>query len=372
MIDTAVQTPPPHRLAIKLMRSLVLDDLVTARNLLEDDRNDISLLSKALARRRLAGYLHTLISDAGLSGSVPRQASETLADNYRSQVAQCEASLRLLKAVQTEMAAAAVPFLTMKGFYLAQRFLGDFRRRFMWDIDILVRLQDLDNTIAALAKTGLRLQSGKGFRYTRNFWGIHAVEVVGEAGKIDVHHAIRTLPKIQLDHDRIWRTAQEFTLTGTRFATLSEEDTLFTAAIGLSTDIQNSHHRLRKIWDIYMMLRTMDQTADWDSFFVRCQEDGSLKLVINAISFCILLIDATEDFPELNKAMTRHRESVIVIDRLEAETIYLRGRQHLANRLLFSRLLPTSPLHYWFNWLTSLPVRSWHFRKMDGQRHTRS
>jgi len=371
MTVTVVRDLPPHRLAVDLMRSLVLGDLLTARTILEDKRNDINRLSEILARRRLAGYLHTLIGDAGLGGYLPRQANHTLADSYRRQVNQCESSLGLLKAVQREMIGASVPFLTMKGFYLAQRYLGDFRRRFMWDIDILVHGHDLDKAITAISKTGLRVQLGAAFNYRRNFWGIHALEARGEAGKIDIHHAIRTLPGIKLDHDRIWRSAQEFTIDGTRFATLGDEDTLFTAAIGLSTDIQTSHHRLRKIWDIYMMLRSMDEVTDWDSFFSDRQKEGSLGLVINAISFCILLTGAKGDFPELNKAMARRRESVVISTEHEADTIYLRGRQNLANRVLFSRMLPTSPLNYWFNWLTSLPVRSWHFRRMDSRRHTR-
>jgi len=363
---------PPHRLPIDLMRSLVVNDPVTARAILEDERNDIAGLCAALDRWRLAGYVHTLIGDAGLSASLPELASHRLADHYRDQVQRCDAGLDLLRNVQRAMADASLPFLTMKGFYIAQRFLGGFRRRFMWDLDILVREEDLGEAIAAAARAGLRIQPGARFAYRRHFWGIHAVEARGKAGKIDIHHAIRKLPKIQLDHNSIWRNGQEFTLDGTQFPTLGDEDTLFTAAIGLSTDLQTTHLRLRKIWDIYMMLRAMDATTDWDVVFAKRQTEGSLKLVINALSFSTLLIGAKGDFPQLEKAMTRRRESVIITDERQAEAVYLRGRQNLANRVLFSRMLPASPLHYWLNWLISLPVRSWHFRKTKNRKHASS
>lgn len=344
------------------MRSLVQGDMDNARKILEDDRYDLTGLCSLMARRRMAGYIHTLVDRAALTGSVPPEANLILADSYRQQLQRSQSSLKLLVDVQQKMNDASIPFLTLKGLYLAKRFFGDICRRFMWDLDILVRKSDLNATISAIAETGLKTRPGANPGDKSPYWGIHAIEARGVAGKVDIHHAIRNLPGMHFDHDLMWESAREFTIGKASFATLCDEDTLLTAAVGIGADLQSGHHRLRKIWDIYVMLRAMDTTTDWGAFFALREREGSLKLVINMISFCVLLVMAKGDFPNLRQAMSAHDHLLMIRDEEQADVIYSRPRQHLANRALFSRLLPTSPLRYWLNWVITLPVRTWHFR----------
>jgi hypothetical protein len=352
----------PHRLAIDLMRSLVQGDTENARGILEDDRYDISGLCALMARRRMAGYIHTLVERTALTKSVPPEANQILVESYRQQLQRSESSLKLLTDVREKMREASIPFLTLKGLYLAQRFFGDIRRRFMWDLDILVHKSNLNASISAIEQTGLKIQPGAHFGDKNSYWGIHAIEARGDAGKVDIHHAIRNLPGMHFDHDLMWDGAQEFTIGQASFATLCDEDTLLAATVGMGADLQSGHHRLRKIWDIYVMLLAMDSATDWGEFFARREREGSLKLVINILSFCMLLVRAKGDFPNLCQAMSAHGHLLMIKDEQQADVIYSRPRQHLANRVLFSRLLPTSPLNYWLNWLITLPVRTWHFR----------
>jgi len=353
---------PTHRLVTDILRSLVQDDIETASELLASEGADIEELCALLNKSKLSGYFHTLISNTALTGYFAAGQLAKLEAGYQRQVEKNKNSLKLLGDIQNQLGKASIPFLTMKGFYLAQHFFGDVRNRFMWDIDILVRPEDLEAAIVAVAGAGLQPTSDITIDLRNPFWRIHAVEVRGETGKLDIHHTIRNLPKITFDNDRLWNNSQEFTIGRERFATISDTDTLLMASVGIGTDLQTSHHNLRKIWDIYMMLRQLDATTDWDDYFATRNAEGSLKLVINVFSFCILLLGAERDFPRLGRAVSLYSHMILINSEQQAEEIFARGRQHIANRILFSRLLPAPALHYWLGWLLTAPARVWHYR----------
>lgn len=361
MIPDGDQARLTLRFAIDLLRSLARDDIASAREILTGEHPDLHDLYALLDRWRLAGYFHTLVCDTPLTDFFPDDVLRELDSSYRLQAERSQASLRLLVDVQRSLAAASIPFLSLKGLYLAQRFFGDVRRRFMWDIDILVHKDNLQAAIVAVEGLGLKPPPGVKIDPKVRFWGIHAVEVRGEAGSLDIHHALRNLPNINFDYDQFWSNAQEFTLGDVTFPTLSDEDNLLFAAVALGVDIQTSRHNLRKIWDIYIMLRQMDGVTDWGNFFAKRDQEGSLKLVVNVFSFCLLLLRATQDCPYLARAISAHNRLLLIADERQAQAIFARGRRHLANRLLFSRLLPVSVLQYWLRWLITVPVRAWHY-----------
>mgnify|MGYP001823553798 FL=1 len=344
------------------MKSLVLDEQDVARSLLENRADEISALCTDLARWRLAGYTYQLIDQAGLSDAVLPTALDLLARNFELNVDRSNRCAKLLNRINRELTAASVPFLAFKGIYLAQRFFGGAANRYMWDIDILVRQEHMPDAIAALSGAGLQPSPGISFDGGNRLWGIHAVEVRGEAGKVDVHQSIRGIPGMQFDQDTFWRRARAFDLNGVSYLSLDDQDTLLVTTLGLGADLQNSHHRLRKIWDIYIMLLAMDDETDWNFFFSEREKEGSLKLVVNMLSFCLKLIVRTGKMVKHNADLANHSELLMISDKQRAEAVFFRPKQHLANRLMFSRLLPVSPAFYFANWLISLPVRSWHFR----------
>jgi hypothetical protein len=345
------------------MRSLLLNDVATARRILTRPDMDFVAMCGLLEKSRLAGYLFTLITDTEWVALFPPWALDRLAASYQRQVAKNTANLALLRQLVILFREVSIPFVTLKGLYLAQHFFGDIRRRFMSDVDILVRSDDLEAALAGVARLGLYPAAGIRVDPHNPAWGIHAVEVRGQAGTLDIHHAIRNLPNIHFDYDSLWDNATEFTVGDTSLFSLCATDTLLIAAVGLGADIQNSHHSLRKIWDIYMMLRQLDKSVDWANFFAVRQREGSLKLVLNVFAFCLLLLDAQDDCPAVLEAMSAHERLILIKSAETAERIFLRKRQNLANRLLFSRLLPVSPLFYWLRWLITLPVRVWHYRR---------
>lgn len=344
------------------MRRLISKDIDGARKILDSPECDQQKLGYLLDKSRLAGYVYTLITDTSLSDRVQPEILSGMKISYLQQEERSRKSQALHLDIKRNLGDASIPFLTLKGLYLTQRFYGAINRRFMWDVDILVHPGDMNSAISAMKSVGLEPQSVVRFDPQNKLWGIHAVEVRGEAGKLDIHYAIRNLPKVNFDNDRLWRMSQSFSFNETTFTTLSDEDTLLIASIGLGADLQNSHHTLRKIWDVYQIISQLDSAINWQAFFAERERERSLKLIVNVLSFCLLLVGKNDDCPTLRSAMSPYQRLLIVSSAQQADRIFVRDKQHLANRLLFSRLLPISPVHYWLRWLITLPVRVWHYR----------
>jgi hypothetical protein len=348
-------------LAGTLLRLLLAGETASASALLAASDNADALCS-LLVQSRLAGYFHMTASGLPLESLLPAAGLAELEAAAAQQLARASRCRALLATVGQQLSAAGIPFLTLKGLYLAQRFFGASDRRFMWDVDILVQPEDLDGAVRALAGAGLYPPGGTQLDPRNRVWGIHAVEVRGDAGAVDVHHAIRRLPGIEFDHTRIWANAQEFTIAGASYRTLSDLDTLLVLAVGLGADIQTGHHNLRKLWDLYMVLRGLDQDTDWETFLAQRREEGSLMLVANVMAVCLLVLDARSDCPRLVRALARQQVRLLVSTKEQALAVYDRPRQHLANRILFARLLPVSVARYGAGWFLTLPARLWHYR----------
>ena len=316
-----------------------------------------------LTQNKLAGYLYSLIDESGISEQVSEELLQTLQYSYTKQVRRNDRLLELLTHIQEVLDSASIPFLNLKGIYLSQRFMGDFRCRFMWDLDILVRPDDLDRAIDAAKNAGLEHKSRVPLDPRSQRWGLHATELKSDLGNIDIHCALRNLPGINFNYDKIWATSGTFSVDGASFPTIDDEHTLLIALLGVGTDIQCSHHNLRKILDIYLILLALDDSTDWDEFFANRQAEGSLKLVLNVVAFCIHYLAVLPDCPNLARKMESRKELILIENRTAAESIYMRRRQSIVNRIFFSRLLPVSMPSYWAWWLLPLPIRYWHYRR---------
>ncbi|MEM1112440.1 MAG: nucleotidyltransferase family protein [Pseudomonadota bacterium] len=352
-----------HQFAIRLLHELHAGRTESTAALLKGGECDSAELCAFLAKSKLAGYVYALIRDTPLLEYFKAGEVQRLADSYAHQVARCEKSLALHSALRKSLDEASIRFLTLKGLYLGQRFYGDVQLRFMWDVDILVQATELQATLDAVGTLGLQLPPQAGFDPRNTFWSIHAVEVRGEAGKLDIHYTIRNIPGLRFDIESMWSHAQTFEVGGCTLQTLSDSDTLLVAAVGLGADLQTSHHSLRKIWDLYMILRTLDGAMDWRAYFRERENEQSLRLVVNVFAFCLHLLGAEKECPRLWDAMAQYAAVIKIHGQAEAERIFLRPRQSLANRLLYARLLPISSLQYWLRWCITLPVRVWHYGK---------
>lgn len=347
---------------IDLHSCLLRKDAPAARLLLSDESVDFAALKTVLFRNHVEVYFFRLMQQSGCEGVLPEFLVEEIEKSELRQGERLDRLLELLSGVRDRLSAESIPFLSLKGFYLSQRFFEGAHARFMWDLDVLVHPDDLERAIGAVENLGLERKSSIPLDPRSPMWGLHAVELKGKLGSIDIHSAIRNLPGIEFDYDAIWSAGVEFEVDGEVFSSIGPEDTLLISALGVGTDIQCSHHNLRKMLDIFLMLREMDSYTDWNAFLEKRRREGSLKLILNVFAFCLEFLRVREECPRLAQAMESEQKLVSVRSIADAEAIYARGRQNLINRMFFARMLPISIPAYWYWWLRPLPVRFWHYR----------
>lgn len=347
---------------IRLMRHLVDGDRdAAARDFPKDEAERHSLIA-LLGRHQLGGYFHLLIMDGPLRGLLPAAQADELERAYLKQAERAHSHLILLKQLQQCFENTSISFVALKGLYISHRFFGDISSRFMWDLDVLVHPGDLQPAIEAVESMGLAPTAELPVDVTDQRWGIHAVELAGQRGKIDIHIALRNLPGIHIDLDRQWRHARPYTIDGVDFPCASDEDTLFLCCLGLGTDMRRGRFNLRKVWDVYVMLRQLDGTTDWGAFLAQRDREGALRLVVNTLAFVIFLVDCAEECPSILAALRPHSRQRVIGSREQALALYSRGQSTLHNHLLFSRLLPIPAWRYWLQWLVTAPARRLYYR----------
>ena len=317
-----------------------------------------------LEHHQLGGYCLALLQDTSLDGALLPAARERLALAHRRQVRRNERLLDLLLALKARLDEAGIPFLLIKGFAVSVRFAGGLDRRLMWDQDILIRPRDLGPVMAAAESFGLRAQAGTGLDTARLTGVLHAIELMDPKRKLDVHWVFRNRRGMRLGYDDLAPAARLLTMDGTQVLAISDLDLLVVSCLSLLNDMERSNVRLRKVWDVYLMVKQLDAATDWTAWLDQPDLVPLRRTLLNVMAFCLALTAGDEDWPHLRGLLECHGERLLIGDRGRAEHFMRRRRQSLVNRGLMARLQPAPAVHYWAWWLRTLPVRVWHGRKL--------
>ena len=365
-----VTDPGPH--AIALLRDL---DRLDRNPADAPERSDIAARIERLQappdawadwleHHQLGGYCLALLQDTRLDSALLPAARERLALAHRRQVRRNERLLALLLALKARLDEAGIPFLLIKGFAVSVRFAGGLDRRLMWDQDILIRPRDLGPVMAAAESFGLRAQAGTGFNPERLTRVLHAIELKDLKRKLDVHWVFRNRAGMRRGYDAAATNAQLLQLGDAQLLAISDLDLLAMSCLSLLNDMERSNVRLRKVWDVYLMVKQLDATTDWTAWLDHPDLVPLRRTLLNVMAFCLALAACDEDCPQLRGQLDGQRDVLLMADRGRAECFMRRHRQSLINRGLMARLQPVPAIHYWAWWLGTLPLRIWHGRKL--------
>jgi hypothetical protein len=364
--------------------------LAQARRSLAALQQDPAAWLDWLARHELAGYCLAMSTAAGLAEELRPEVAEPLADAYRRQVRRNRRLLELLVELDQGLTQAGVHFLVLKGFLNSVRFAGGMQRRLMWDLDILILPQDLVAVMTVAAGMGLSSPAGRGLDPRALLRRMHAVEFRGKRGTVDIHWVFRNRLGMRRTYDQALRNAQPLRLAFSPEPTLNETppgpelraqqaqqpsqgitvqaigdlDSLTMAALGLANDIERSHIKLRKVWDLYLILDRIDAGTDWGNWLAQLEQERCQNMVLNIFAFCLKLVDAEADCPRIATLLQRYNDKLVLSHRETIAAVMARPRQSLSNRLLMSRLQPISMARYWAWWIGTLPLRFFYGRNI--------
>lgn len=312
-----------------------------------------------LRYHKLLPWLAPVLDDPDAGAGLDDELLANLAETRARQERRVRDLLARSAEVKDVLSADGIGCLLVKGLYIGERFYGDARLRHQFDMDVLVRPADLLESVESLARAGY--VSGSPDWLERRLRQVeagdprapHAVDLLREGEKLDLHWCLRNRALGRIDERRLWRDARPFRIGSLSFDTLSDRDTLAFLLRSIGLDVRRGALRAKHLLDLDRMLRTFGSAFDWEDFLALQVEEGLEELAVNVLVLFRFLWDAGE-LPELGSALERRRAQSVVHTPAEALAL-LGGPRHAPENLAwFARAYPPAEKHRPRRWTRRL------------------
>jgi len=248
--------------------------------------------------------------------------------------------------------------IVLKGLHLAEEYFGELAARHVADIDILIEGgQDLRAYEEILTGLG----------YFRRSWILgsramtagytHHLEFDGARAPLDLHWVLRQHPSFALDYSEIWRRKRVVNVRQMEHFALDVEYLLVLELLSIHTDIQVGFVRIKSFIDVYVILKRVEATFQWNEFLARRVEERLLRISINLIDLVLEVLDCREEFPNLAEAIARYRRLVLLSDHGSKLDLVLGGGSAFHRRAWALQLYEISTARAFFWWAIGFPFR---------------
>lgn len=339
------------RLLVRLLRA---DEAGIAR-CLPAVEGGLDGLAAVCSRHGLSLVLLGALRRNHLLDRVSPEARAILEQRRRRQAERQRTLGRTLARVADLFEARGIPFLLLKGPYLAHRFYGDELSREFVDLDLLVRGADRRRACSLLVDDGFGLDSRTvlGRELTSLF--VHGFDFTDREAKVDLHWGLSRHPSLRVDEQRLWSRRATYSLDDRSFGVLSDEDEVAFAALSLLRDIERARPKAKNVVDLIQIVAAVDADADWDSLLARA--DGTLGPLVNVIGACLDLAAAHDLAPRLSAALAAHAGRRVAGEESDHPLRFRPTRHGLGNKLWSARAYDTSLPAWLAWWVVSLPFR---------------
>jgi hypothetical protein len=274
-------TSSEFRLLLAASRLRLEDDDRKRIRAITEEGLDWTRVLRLARENRVDSLLHH-----GLAGAAPEAVPASVAahlEAYRvSNLARNRRQFAELGKLARAWEGAGIRFLVFKGPVLAARLYGDPGTRFFWDLDVLVRPEDIERAGALLTERGYRLPalSDREKWFATRYHFAYTFEHPDEELEVDLHW--RLFPAnlaIPLDERGMWERATPCSIAGVDMLTLSSEDTLLHLAVH---GAKEEWRRLQMICDVAEYLRCPPAPFDWDTCMARAGQQGAKRALLLA------------------------------------------------------------------------------------------
>ncbi|RLA17774.1 MAG: hypothetical protein DRQ56_08715 [Gammaproteobacteria bacterium] len=340
---------------IRLLKLLVAGDRQQVATLVLSRNIDFRQLEVFLETEHLADFFLALLEDHRLLKLFPgylRNQLQWLREHHQTRHIQLQQTMSRL---QCMFAQNDIELIVLKGLPLAERYWGGTDRRFVWDLDLLIKPEDLEKAICLTNAAGFAPVSARFLPRSIAIRLTHATELTADDTAVDLHWAFRRRPGFRINYQGVWQRALTWHYDSVEYKIPSAEDSLLIMLLGIAQDAERGHCSYRKLWDIYLWLRA-EQDIDWQAFIRRCKDEGVAVLCLNMLALTVLALDCAAEFPQL-QVLLQDRQDSVSCSAAEVEIILSRSRQHLGNRLWFARLQAVPAWYYLIWWTLTAPMR---------------
>lgn len=258
---------------------------------------DWSKLVDEAVRHGVAPLLYHRLQSLHRWVTPPAEAFERLRDIQAHNALRNATVFRELAEVLAALRGAGVDVIALKGAHLAARVYGSAALRPMVDVDLLVRMPDLERAAAQLRDLGYThaAEVAPGIDYA-TFHHLRPFEKVG-AIPVELHRTVvMSNSHFRLDLDGLWQRAREAEVAGVDVLVLSPEDLL----LHLCTHASHTHGfdiPLLSICDIAAVLEHYEREIDWQRLASIANCDGRARFVHLTLSLASRMLGARAVLP---------------------------------------------------------------------------
>ncbi|MEZ4590930.1 MAG: lasso peptide biosynthesis B2 protein [Chloroflexota bacterium] len=271
----ADQAPEPDKTKIEalLLATLQPDtkpDIVSSlQNLSEAEWGQ---LVQTAQKQHVATLLFAQLDSLGLQTAVPPKLWTNLQQKQKQITLQNMTIYRELSRINQALLAEKVPFVVLKGGYLAAAVYPHLGQRAMGDLDLLVRLENLPKMITALHDLGWR--ETRPISLTASLEQHHHLPPFAKKGVpflIEPHWNI-THPErpYSIDPAQLWQHVMPYTLMGSDVLVFQPHLQLLHLALHASYNHQFAFD-LRSLCDIAMLIQKCGDDLAWEQV-IRCAQ----------------------------------------------------------------------------------------------------
>jgi hypothetical protein len=301
----------------------------------------------------MAPAAHSAVAHALL----PADCLAALAQRGAAQPARVARLVAQAAELREAFADAGIETLVLKGFSLGTRHYPEPERRHQWDLDLLVREDAMHDAFQVLGRLGYlaRKEAADGAvvadwisRVRRGVLhrGQHSLGARRDDLRVDVHWRLGGRLADRIDHEALWSQRRAFVLQDERFETLCDEHALTLLLLGIAADLKRGACKGKQWLDLYLALRTLAPTLDWDAFLARRSRERLLRVAVNVLALLGAAWDCGEEWPGLTAALAPHRARVLLPGASDAVALIERPRGAAENKRWYARLYPRSRLHH--------------------------
>jgi hypothetical protein len=197
-----------------------------------------------------------------------------------------------------------IPWRLLKGPRLHYGYYGALSREY-FDLDILVPKDQFLRARRVLGRLGW-------FPHKRGFIPLRLVRVFehglglkrGEA-IVDLHWSLRVRPGYRIDENRVFARVRTLRYAGVDAPVLDSEYDLTICLLSLAQGIERGRVVLRDAIDLYIMLRCVDATIHWDSFFRERYREGTERICASLLAQAVSWLDEENSLPNLRCELRR-------------------------------------------------------------------
>jgi hypothetical protein len=319
LLDKAARNSEIRVLLAAARMRLGADGTDCIESLIDDDI-DWELLVRLALYHKLTPQLHESFAQVR-AGTVPQEIVDNLQVHCDVNSTRCETLSRELVELHAALDQANIRMSPFKGPTLAELAYGRSTLRLTGDIDILVRVEDIDAVLAVLAARNYRednaIKLGRDLSATehslyRYYQCEYQLVRKSDGMCVEPHWAIApSTLAVPFDYTAMWARATTCTLDGKTLPGFALEDLLIVLCVHAS---KHEWNELRWIADVAELVQRQPH-LDWNTVLDRASAQHCLRMVLLGVMLARDLIGAklpasVDSFLAADKALDQLAEHV--------------------------------------------------------------